>query len=215
MMDVYHQLLKQVGPRHWWPADSPFEVIIGAILTQNTAWANVEKTINNLKQNNLLSAKTLDKISEKELAILLRPSGYFNQKAKKTKQFVKYFLNHYQGSIKKMSQRDTKVLHNELLSIYGIGEETADSILLYALQKPIFVVDTYTRRILYRHGWFHENPSYQELQEFFMQRLPTDVALFNEFHALLDYIGHFYCHKSPRCDLCPLKNRLSKKRALL
>ena len=210
-MGIYCQLLKQIGPRHWWPADSSFEVIIGAVLTQNTAWLNVKKTITNLKQNDLLSPKALDKIPEEKLASLIRSSGYFNQKAKKIKQFVNYFLNHYQGSIEKMSRRDTKTLRKELLSIYGIGPETADSILLYALQKPIFVVDTYTSRILYRHGWLHENPDYQELQGFFMQRLPNDVALFNEFHALLDYIGHFYCRKTPRCDLCPLKNRLPKK----
>ena len=215
LMTVYHQLLKRIGPRHWWPADSPFEVIIGAILTQNTSWANVKKTIRNLKQHDLLSPKALDRIPEKELASLIRASGYFNQKAKKIKQFANYFLNHYQGSIKKMSQKNTHTLRKELLSIYGIGEETADSILLYALQKPIFVVDTYTRRILYRHGWFHENPSYQELQEFFMKRLSPDVSLFNEFHALLDYIGHFYCRKTPLCNLCPLKNRLPKKKALL
>lgn len=214
LLAVYHQLNKKIGPRHWWPADSPFEVIIGAILTQNTAWKNVEKAITSLKAHNLLSPRALDKIPEKELANLIRPSGYFNQKAKKVKHFVRYLLNHHQGSIKKMSKRDTGALREELLSIHGIGPETADSILLYALEKPIFVVDSYTRRILYRHGWFHEKPSYQELQDFFIRRLPKDVSLFNEFHALIDYIGHFYCRGTPRCDLCPLQSRLPKKRVV-
>ena len=211
LMVIYRQLLKEIGPRDWWPADSPFEVIIGAILTQNTAWANVKKAIDNLKEHKLLSPRALDKVPEKELAGLIRPSGYFNQKAKKVKHFVRYLLNHHQGSIKKMSKRDTGALREDLLSIHGIGPETADSILLYALEKPIFVVDAYTSRILYRHGWFHEKPSYQELQDFFMKRLSGDVALFNEFHALIDYIGHFYCRRTPRCDLCPLQSRLPKK----
>ena len=208
---VYRLLLGAIGPRHWWPADSPFEVIIGAILTQNTAWKNVERAICNLKEHGLLSPEKLSKVPEKKLAELIRPSGYFNQKAKKIKRFVEYFLNHHSGRIKKMARTRTEILRKELLSVYGIGPETADSILLYALKKPVFVVDTYTRRILHRHGWLQEKASYDELQDFFMSRLPADETFFNEFHALLDYIGHFYCRKTPDCDACPLQKLLPKK----
>jgi endonuclease III related protein len=213
LIGLYQLLLKKIGPRHWWPADSPFEVMLGAILTQNTAWSNVEKAITNLKQHDLLSPDTIAKISEKKLAALIRSSGYYNQKAKKIKKFTEYLLNHYHGSIKKMSRKNTETLREELLSLYGIGPETADSILLYALNKPVFVVDTYTRRIFHRHGWIHENATYEEMQEFFMQRLPKDVSLFNQFHAFIVYIGHFYCRKTPRCDACPIKSLLPKKTA--
>lgn len=213
LIGLYRLLLKKIGPRHWWPADSPFEVMLGAILTQNTTWSNVEKAISNLKQHDLLSPDTIDKIPEKKLAALIRPSGYYNQKAKKIKGFVKYLLNHYNGSTKKMGRKKTETLREDLLSLYGIGPETADSILLYALSKPVFVVDAYTRRIFQRHGWIHENATYEEMQEFFMQRLKKDVSLFNEFHAFIVYIGHFYCRKTPRCDTCPIKSLLPKKTA--
>ena len=205
---IYQELYIKIGPRDWWPADSPFEIIVGAILTQNTSWTNVKKAIANLKQQNLLSPQLLSKISEPELAGIIRPSGYYNQKAKKIKNFLKYFMREYSGSIEIMATRDMYILRTELLAINGIGPETADSILLYALEKPIFVVDSYTRRIFSRHNWLSENLDYQEMQDYFMNRLNENVILFNEFHALIDYIGHHYCRKKPLCDICPLKNEL-------
>lgn len=208
LMNIYDDLLQQIGPRNWWPADSPFEVIIGAILTQNTAWKNVKKAITNLKSCDLLSPTALSNVSVEYLAELIRPSGYYNQKAKKIKNFLNYFINAYSGSIELMAKQEAHKLREELLSVNGIGPETADSILLYALQKPIFVVDAYTLRIFSRHGWFHEDISYQDMQDFFMNRLKKNVALFNEFHALIDYVGHFYCKKNPSCSLCPLVERL-------
>jgi len=208
LLTIYHNLLDQIGPRNWWPADSPFEVIIGAILTQNTAWKNVEKAIENLKKNNLLSPKSLFAVPINSLAELIRSSGYYNQKAKKIKNFLDYFIHTYSGSIDLIKQQKTEILREELLAINGIGPETADAILLYALQKPIFVVDSYTRRIFSRHNWFYEDISYQEMQDFFMDKLEKNVALFNEFHALIDYIGHYFCKKNPNCVSCPLVDRL-------
>ena len=205
---IYNDLLDQIGPRGWWPADSPFEVIIGAILTQNTVWKNVEKAIINLKKNNLLSPESLFAVPIDSLAEYIRPSGYFNQKAKKIKNFLDYFKNTYSGSIDLIKQQKTEILREELLAINGIGPETADAILLYALQKPIFVVDSYTRRIFTRHAWFREKIGYQEMQEYFMSRLEKNIVLFNEFHALIDYIGHYFCKKNPNCLLCPLADRL-------
>jgi len=208
LLAIYQDLLQQIGPRHWWPADSPFEVIIGAILTQNTAWQNVKKAIANLKDKELLNPSALAEIPEPELAALIRPSGYFNQKAKKIKIFSAYFVNRYQGSMAVMAQQETAILRQELLALFGIGPETADSMLLYALAKPIFVVDAYTRRIFSRHGWFATDFTYQQMQEFFIQGLPQEVSLLNEFHALIDYVGHHYCRKQPICQSCPLQTRL-------
>ena len=208
VMDVYHDLLNQLGPRNWWPADSPFEVILGAILTQNTSWKNVEKAITNLKAQHLLSPESIRKISTEELASIIRPAGYFNQKAKKIKEFVKYLYEQYDGSIAKMRNKETYSLRGELLRIHGIGPETADAILLYALEKPIFVVDTYTKRILQRHAWLPEDATYQDIQNLFMAQLPPKTLLFNEYHALIDFVGHNYCRKHPKCHECPLEGRL-------
>ncbi|HHM23424.1 MAG TPA: endonuclease III domain-containing protein [Bacteroidetes bacterium] len=208
LLEIYRHLLKTIGPRHWWPADGPFEVMVGAILTQNTAWANVKKAIANLKERGLLDPHKLQQIPERELAELIRPSGYFNQKAKKLKAFVEYFLRRFGGSVERMKQEDPEKLRAELLELYGIGPETADSILLYALEMPYFVIDAYTYRIFERHSWLNGRISYGEFQEFFHKNLPKDVALFNEFHALLDYVGHFYCRRIPNCPECPLRDWL-------
>ena len=215
VIEIYNELLDRIGPRNWWPAESPFEVIIGAILTQNTAWRNAAAAIANLKNQELLSPEAILAISQPELASAIRSSGYYNQKAIKIKEFIKYFFDCYDGSISKMRRRETHSLRAELLALYGIGPETADAILLYALEKPIFVIDSYTQRILQRHEWHNGNASYQELQDFFMNLLPTDVQLFNEYHALLDYVGHHYCRKTPLCHQCPLQNRLPNKRDIL
>lgn len=208
IMAVYNDLLNQIGKRNWWPAESPFEVIVGAILTQNTSWKNVEKAILNLKLQNLLAPEALRDIPVETLASAIRPSGYYNQKAKKIKEFVKYFFDRYDGSIIKMRKKEKQALRKELLEIHGIGPETADAILLYALEKPVFVVDTYTKRILERHSWLNHKATYQDIQHLFMSNLPLDTQLYNEYHALIDFVGHNYCRKQPKCQECPLEGRL-------
>ena len=203
---IYHKALSCLGPQHWWPGDSPFEVMVGAILTQNTNWFNVEKAIKNLKDHNLLNYKRLYNLSDGKLAKLIRSAGYYNIKAKRLKNFLKFFSERCQGDIKRMSLVGTEALREDLLKVNGIGPETADSILLYALNKPVFVVDAYTKRIFFRHGLIKENAAYEEIQDLFMQFLRKDVELFNEYHALLVRIGKDFCLKhKPRCRLCPLE----------
>ncbi len=203
---VYQKLYSFFGNQHWWPADTPFEVMIGAILTQNTSWLNAGKAINNLKKHKLLQPYTLYKLSHKRLASLIRPAGYYNIKAKRLKNFLKFFIKHYDGNVKKMSCITTFSLRQQLLSVKGIGPETADSILLYALNRPIFVVDAYTKRILLRHHFTGEDAGYDKIQNLFMQNLKSGVKLFNEYHALLVRLGKEFCLKNkPRCKICPLK----------
>ena len=204
---IYEKLYKHFGPQHWWPADSAFEVIVGAILTQNTNWSNVRRALNNLKKHKLLKPEKLYRISQKRLAALIRSAGYFNIKAKRLKTFLNFLFQSYQGSLKKMSGIDTGILRQQLLSVNGIGPETADSILLYALNKPVFVVDTYTKRILLRHCLIKENARYEDIQDFFMKNLKRDARLFNEYHAILVRLGKEICiKKKPRCEICALKN---------
>jgi endonuclease-3 related protein len=208
LKQIYQRLDRAFGPQHWWPGQSPFEVIIGAILTQNTTWRNAEKAISNLKQKNLLSPKALKKISQNRLAKLIRPTGYYNQKARKVKNFIQFLFDNYQGSLKKMFAEDFLVLRNKLLNINGIGFETADSILLYAGNKPVFVVDAYTRRILSRHNLIKPNASYAEIQDYFMDNLENRVKLFNQYHALFVCLGKEICRPKQNCSICPLR-RLS------
>jgi len=202
--DTYRILDDHFGNLHWWPGDSPLEVIVGAILTQNTAWKNVEKAISALKRHDLLSAVALMEIPERELAGLIRPSGYYNIKAGRLKAFFIFLRDQFSGSLEQMFAEDVSILRQELLGIKGVGAETADSILLYAGGKPVFVVDAYTRRILSRHGIVATRSSYGEIQRLFMDRLPADAALFNQYHALIVYTGKNYCRKQPRCQECPL-----------
>ncbi len=203
---IYKKLYSRFGPQHWWPADSPFEIMVGAILTQNTNWANVEKAINNLKKNKLLSEAALYKLSRKRLASLIRPAGYYNIKAKRLKEFIVFLFKVYQGSLKKISKVDTLTLRRQLLCVNGVGPETADSILLYCLNRPVFVVDAYTKRILLRHSLLKEDSSYDEIQNLFTQNLKKDVKLFNEYHALLVKLGKELCLKrNPKCEACPLR----------
>jgi len=181
--------------------------MVGAILTQNTNWLNVEAAIKNLKNANVLDPLRLYKISTQRLARLIRPAGYFNIKSKRLKEFLSFFFKKYRGNLREMAANDLKVLREQLLSVNGIGPETADSILLYALNKPVFVVDAYTRRILFRHYCLDEDATYGEIQNLFMQNLQKDVKLFNEYHALLVKLGKDFCLKSkPRCQICPLKS---------
>lgn len=203
---IYKKLYAYFGPQHWWPANSPFEVAVGAILTQNTSWQNVEKAIDNLKKHKLLDPHRLYRLSHKKLASFILPAGYYNIKARRLKNFLNFLFRSYQGELKKMSLKDTQTLRQELMSVNGIGPETADSILLYALDRPVFVVDAYTKRILLRHRLIEKDAAYDRIQNFFMKNLKNDVRLFNEYHALLVKLGKEFCLKSnPRCELCPLK----------
>lgn len=203
----YKDLYSYFGPQEWWPATGRFEVMIGAILTQNTSWSNVEKAINNLKKNKLLELSKLYKLPQKKLASFIRPSGYYNIKAKRLKEFLKFMHNSYRGSLKRMSLQGVNELREQLLSVKGIGPETADSILLYALNKPVFVVDAYTKRMLLRHNLIEEDAGYEEVRNLFMQNLKNEVKLFNEYHALFVKLGKELCLKSkPKCNICPLQN---------
>ena len=204
-------LYAKFGPRHWWPGDTKLEIIIGAILTQNTAWANVEKAIKNIKKAKALSVNRLSGIPEKNLARLIRPSGYYNIKANRIKNFLKFLNARYSSSIDKMFRSDLYKLREELLAVKGIGQETADSILLYAGNKPVFVVDSYTKRIFSRHGFIDKDADYGETQSLFMDNLGEDKGLFNEFHALIVELGKSVCKsKKPFCSMCPIQNMRRK-----
>ncbi len=205
MLKIYQKLYSSIGPRHWWPGDSPFEVIIGAILTQNTSWKNVEIAIRALKEKNLLDPLKLYRVGDRLLANTIKSSGFFNIKAKRIKTFMSFLFENYQGSLEKMFSEGLIPLREKLLKINGIGHETADSILLYAGGKPIFVVDAYTKRILARHNLISKTASYSEIQELFMENLKKDAGMFNEYHALLVYTGKYFCKKTPNCENCPMK----------
>ncbi len=208
-MRYYDRLLKRFGPQHWWPGDGPFEVMVGAVLTQNTNWGNVEKAINNLKQVDKLSARAIHEMENGELARLIRPAGYFNIKAKRLKSLIKWFMDRFDGDIEEMFSQDPQGLREELLSVNGIGPETADSILLYAGNLLSFVVDAYTYRVLVRHQLILEESTYDDIKSFFEDNLPKDVALYNEYHALLVQVGKTYCKpRKPDCQTCPLSEFL-------
>ena len=199
-------LFEAHGPQHWWPGRSRFEIIVGAILTQSTSWRNVEAAIANLRDARLLTPPAIRAIPVAKLAALIRPSGYFRQKAKKLKTFVDFLFDDYGGSLSRMFRAPTGPLRERLLAVHGIGPETADSILLYAGERPVFVIDAYTRRILKRHLLADPKRSYEELRSLFETTLPVDPQLFNEYHALIVYTGKNFCRKSvARCSECPLK----------
>lgn len=203
---IYTRLLKAFGPQKWWPAQTQFEVIVGAILTQNTNWGNVEKALYNLKNQKLLSPQAIQSISERNLAALIKPSGYFNVKAKRLKSFISFLFKEYSGSLRKMGNENSLILRKKLLSINGIGPETADSILLYAFNKSVFVIDAYTKRILTRHNIIDLDENYHVIQEMFMRSLKCDLQMFNEYHALIVRLGKEYCKPKPRCEQCVLNN---------
>jgi endonuclease-3 related protein len=207
----YRRLLKAYGPQHWWPADSRFEIMIGAILTQNTAWNNVERAVANLKREGLMTSGALDRVSLSRLAKMIRPSGYFRVKAGRIKAFVRFLIQQYGGDLKRMMSEPASILRSKLLSVKGIGPETADSILLYAMEVPVFVIDTYTRRVLSRHRMTPSKVSYDSLQRYFMDRLQPRPDLYNEFHALLVKVGKEHCKPTPACQGCPLKVYLNGK----
>lgn len=204
--DIYQRLLARFEPQHWWPADEPFEVIVGAILTQSAAWGNVEKAIANLRAAGALSPRALRRLSRPKLAELVHPCGYYNAKALKLKAFVYWLGNHYDDDLDSLFALDTGDLRQQLLSVHGVGRETADSIILYAAEKPIFVIDAYTRRILSRLGLAPDKESYAAYQAFFMDNLPPDAKLYNEYHALLVCLGKNVCRRRPLCAECCLSD---------
>lgn len=213
LLNIYNKLYGRFGPQGWWPGDTAFEVIVGAILTQNTAWANVEKAIYNLKKHKLLSSVKLSRTKLSKIADLIRPSGYYNIKARRLLNFINYLNDKYGGNLKKMFEQKSDALRKSLLDIKGIGPETADSILLYAGNKPVFVVDAYTKRIFSRYGLLSEGASYDEIQRLFLHNLPKSVKLYNEYHALIVRTGKDWCRKKPKCSLCSLQKgcRYDKK----
>ena len=206
LIDIYERLYRAYGPRHWWPGETPFEVMVGAILTQNTSWINVEKAIRRLKEERRLTVTGIHQLKKSKLASLIRSSGTYRIKADRLRVFTTFLFETYGGKISRMKKDPARALRDRLLGVKGIGPETADSILLYALEKPVFVVDAYTRRILSRHGIISEKASYEEVQQLFMNHLPIDERLFNEYHALLVYLGKRVCQKTPKCDICPLES---------
>ncbi|TAN42959.1 MAG: endonuclease III domain-containing protein [Nitrospirae bacterium] len=206
LLKIYHKLYSFYGPQNWWPGDTPFEVAVGAILTQNTNWSNVEKAIKNLRSEKMLSARAMYALPVDRLAGLIRPAGYFNIKAKRLRSFLAFLMEDYGGSMKRMQRESPGTLREKLLSVNGIGPETADSILLYALDKPVFVIDAYTKRALSRHGVLEYDASYDEYQELFHRELDEDLKLYNEFHALFVMTGKDYCKPKPRCENCPLND---------
>jgi endonuclease-3 related protein len=203
---IYGLLYTRFGPQHWWPGDTPFEVIVGAVLTQNTNWGNVEKAIINLKKAKALNPEKLHSIKPAGLARMIRPAGYFNIKASRLKNLIDWLFKNHAGKLAKLKNIATARLRDELLSVRGVGPETADSILLYALNRPVFVVDAYTKRIFSRHRLIKFDADYEEIRAFFESNLPADIKLFNEYHALLVHTGKEFCKPSPRCPDCPLNH---------
>jgi len=203
-MQLYRRLYRHYGDLQWWPGDSPLEISVGAILTQNTAWTNVEKAIQRLKEARSLSVRALSRLSHKKLARLIQPAGYFNVKARRLNNFLSFLQHRYGGSLRKMFKQDSLRLREELLSVNGIGPETADSILLYAGEKPVFVIDAYTKRIFSRHGVMDYDESYDDFQRLFMKHLPADAPFYNQYHAMFVNVGKDFCRKRPLCASCPL-----------
>lgn len=205
LMEIYNLLSNQYGPQHWWPGDTKIEIAVGAILTQNTNWGNVEKAINNLKAADVLDADRLYAMDISRLAELIRPAGYYNVKAKRLKNFIGWLVDEYAGDIDSLDAVDAYSLREQLLGIKGVGRETADSILLYALGKKVFVVDAYTCRVLGRHNLIDRESDYEQIREFFEYNLADDIELFNEFHALFVKVGKEHCKPKPKCQGCPLE----------
>ena len=231
LLKIFNILKKEFSSQGWWPTTRDdklipeynssnstralsdkerLEIVFGAILTQNTSWKNVEKAIINLNKNNLINVNKISNISQEELAELIKSSGYFNQKAERLKIFCNYLIKNYEGNISKFFEKNIDELRQELLSIKGIGPETADSIILYAAQKPIFVIDAYTKRVFSRLGICNNNINYDQLQQLFHSNLKNDVKLFNEYHALIVELAKGFCKTKPLCNNCPINNICKK-----
>lgn len=209
LMEAYERMFAAFGPQHWWPGDSPFEIVVGAVLVQNTAWRNVERAIDNLREAGVMEPRVLYELSEAELAELIRPAGYYQVKARRLRNLLRFIVEEFDSSLESMLRTNSASLRERLLAIHGIGPETADAILLYAGGLPTFVVDTYTHRILARHGWTGYDASYHDIKDHFESALPADAALYNEYHALLVRVGKDFCKRTaPKCELCPLREML-------
>lgn len=208
LTEIYQCLYDYYGPQGWWPGRTKTEIMVGAILTQNTAWSNVMKALDNLKRGNLLNISELYKVKTAYLANLLKPSGYFRVKAKRLKNFVRLWKKGLGNSWRRIKGTSTEDLRTLLLEVNGIGSETADSILLYALDRPVFVVDLYTKRLLTRHRILEPQPSYEVIQGLFHRLLPKSLKMYNEYHALIVRVGHEHCRKTPQCRGCPLEDLL-------
>lgn len=204
LLEVYDRMLEAFGPQGWWPADSPTEVIVGAILVQNTAWGNVERAIAQLKAACPMDATAIDSLSVTELEELIKPAGPYRVKAKRLRNLLRLIVEEHQGSLDALFALPTQELRAKLLAVNGVGQETADSIVLYAAGGARFVVDAYTRRVFQRHGWLAGGEKYAEVQALFEQTLPADAALFAEYHALLVEVAKRHCRPKPRCEDCPL-----------
>jgi endonuclease-3 related protein len=202
---VFDRLLDAYGPQYWWPAESPFEVMLGAVLVQNTAWGNARRAIANLKAAGRLSAQAIYDTPLEELEQLIRPSGVYRVKARRLRGLIALIVEQHGGSLDALFALPTDGLRRELLAVHGIGPETADAILLYAAGRATFVIDAYTRRVLERHGWAPPGASYDDLKRLFEGALPRDAPLFNEYHALLVQVGKQHCRSQPRCEGCPLE----------
>ncbi len=206
LTEIYQRLLDRYGPQHWWPGQSRFEIILGAILTQNTNWTNVEKAIANLRKNDCLSPEKLHALTAVQIAPLIRPAGYFNQKSTRLKLFLDWLFDNYDGEVDELAELPTSTLREQLLTLKGIGPETADSICLYAFDKPIFVIDAYTARVFGRHGLIEPGCGYSDIQELFHSSFDHNVQLFNEYHALIVQVGKQHCKRRPNCQGCPLED---------
>lgn len=211
LLAVYRRLFDAFGPQHWWPGDSPFEVMVGAMLTQNTSWQNVERAIHNLREADLLEPRALYDVPVEELEELIRPAGYFRIKARRLRSLLEFLVDRYDGSLDAMFATNLPELREQLLNVHGVGPETADSILLYAGGLPSFVVDAYTHRVFSRHGWIDFEADYHQIQDYIQGELPQEVPLYNEYHALLVQLGKDFCRKSnPKCVECPLRELLPR-----
>jgi len=205
-MAMYEAMVGALGPSHWWPGESPLEIAVGAVLTQNTNWANVAKAIENIKQADVLDVRRLLALPVSELSELIRPAGYFRLKAGRLRNLLQFIASEAQGDIEVLRGREFSLLRESLLQVKGIGPETADAILCYALDFPVFVVDAYTVRMFSRHGLVSEEADYHEVQSYVMDVLPGDLALFNEYHALIVRMGKQWCKKKQGlCETCPLQ----------
>lgn len=212
---IYERLADHYGSTDWWPGDTPFEIAVGAVLTQNTNWSNVERAIANLKRAKLLGPRKILACQDGILEDALRPSGYFRVKARRLRSFCRFLEDRYRGSMRRMAKQPLDALRAELLEVDGIGPETADDILLYACEKPVFVVDAYTRRILSRHGLCTPDIAYEPLRALFENHLESDLVMFKEYHGLLVYTGKDFCRRTPKCENCPLERFLKGNQPLL